>query len=109
MIRMAVAEELGELGYTVLEAIDGKSALRVLQSRAQVDLLLTDVGLPGGMNGRQIADVAHTTSPDLKVLFISGYAENALIGEGQLDRGMAVLTKPFSLDELEKRIREMLA
>ncbi len=108
-IRMAVSEELGDLGYTVLEAIDGKTALRALQSGAHVDLLLTDVGLPGGMNGRQIADAARTTIPNLKVLFITGYAENAMIGNGQLEPGMAVLTKPFALDELGVRIREMLS
>ncbi|KQP47629.1 hypothetical protein ASF44_23430 [Pseudorhodoferax sp. Leaf274] len=108
-IRMAVTDELGELGYTVLEASDGKTALRALQSGAHIDLLLTDVGLPGGMNGRQIADAARTALPGLKVLFITGYAENAMIGDGQLEPGMAVLTKPFSLEELGIRIREMLS
>ena len=107
-IRMAVVDELGELGYTVLEASDGKTALRALRSGAHIDVLVTDVGLPGGMNGRQIADAARTLLPDLKVLFITGYAENAMIGNGQLEAGMAVLTKPFSLDELGARIREML-
>lgn len=80
-IRMAVAEELSDLGCTVMEDIDGKTALRALQSGAHVELLLTDVSLPGGMAGRLIAD-ASRTSPNFKVLFIRGYAENSMIGKG---------------------------
>jgi CheY-like chemotaxis protein len=83
-VRMLVAEVLEELGYIPIEASDGASGLRILQSDARVDLLVTDVGLPGGMNGRQLADAARTTRPDLKVLFITGYAENAVIGNGHL-------------------------
>ena len=82
-----------------IEASDGPSGLRVLQSDARIDLLITDVGLPGGINGRQLADAARTTRPDLKVLFITGYAENAIIGNGQLAPGMRVLTKPFVMDD----------
>jgi CheY-like chemotaxis protein len=74
-----------------------------------VDLLVTDVGLPGGMNGRQLADAALVRRPDLKVLFITGYAESAVIGEGQLKPGMHVLTKPFSLETLGSRISEIIA
>jgi CheY-like chemotaxis protein len=74
-----------------------------------VDLLVTDVGLPGGMNGRQLADAARVRRPDLKVLFITGYAESAVIGEGQLKPGMHVLTKPFSLETLGSRISEIIA
>ena len=70
--------------------------------------LITDVGLPGGLNGRQLADAARTTRPDLKVLFITGYAENAIIGNGQLAPGMRVLTKPFVMTTLAERIAEMI-
>ncbi len=78
-VRMLVMEVLGELGYAAIEAADGASGLRVLLSDARVDLLVTDVGLPGGMNGRQMADAARINRPDLKVLFITGYAENGVI------------------------------
>ena len=70
---------------------------------------MTDVGLPGGLNGRQMADAARAVRPDLKVLFITGYAENALLTNGQLETGMAVLTKPFTVEALAARIREMIA
>ena len=77
--------------------------------RAHGDLLVTDVGLPGGMNGRQMADAARVTRPALKVLFITGYAENAAVGNGHLEPGMEVLTKPFAMEALASRIREMIA
>ncbi|PIU07003.1 ATP-binding protein, partial [Methylobacterium sp. CG09_land_8_20_14_0_10_71_15] len=108
-VRMLVTDVLGELGYTAVEAADAAGGLRVLQSGARIDLLVTDVGLPGGLNGRQMADAARATRPDLKVLFITGYAENALLTNGQLEPGMAVLTKPFAVDALATRIREMIA
>ena len=107
-IRMLVTETLEDLGYAAIEAADGVSGLRVLQSDAQIDLLVTDVGLPGGMNGRQMADAARARRPDLRVLFITGYAENAVIGNGQLEAGTHVLTKPFAMDALAVRIREMI-
>jgi CheY-like chemotaxis protein len=81
----------------------------VLQSDVRIDLLVTDVGLPGGMNGRQMADAARVSRPGLKVLFITGYAENAAVGNGHLEPGMAVLTKPFVIEALGLRIREMIA
>ena len=108
-VRMLVTEVLNDLGYTSIEAVDARAGLLVLQSDVRIDLLVTDVGLPGGMNGRQMADAARVKRPDLKVLFITGYAENALIGNGQLEPGMAVLTKPFSVDALGVRIREMIS
>jgi CheY-like chemotaxis protein len=108
-IRMVIAEVLEEAGYAAIEASDGPSGLRVLQSNAKVDLLITDVGLPGGMNGRQVADAARVFRPDLKVIFITGYAENAVVRDGRLDKGMAVVTKPFAMDELARKIREMMA
>ena len=107
-IRMLVTDILEELGYQSLEAEDGQEGLAILQSEARVDLLITDVGLPGGMNGRQMADAARLVRPDLKVLFITGYAENAVIGNGQLDPGMHVMTKPFELDSLGRRIKELI-
>ncbi len=86
-VRVLVTDVLEEMGYTALEASDGAGGLRMLQSDARVDLLVTDYGLPGGMNGRQMADAARTKRPDLKVLFITGFAENALFNNGQLERG----------------------
>jgi len=106
-VRMLVTEVLEEHGYSGIEASDGPSGLRVLESDAPIDLLITDVGLPGGLNGRQLADAARMTRPDLKVLFITGYAENAIIGNGQLAPGMRVLTKPFVMATLAERIAEM--
>ena len=107
-IRMLLADVLNGQGYAAIEAEEGATALRILQSDARVDLLITDVGLPGGMNGRQLADAARVTRPDLKVLFITGYAENAIIGNAQLAPGMQLLTKPFVMEELAGRIRSMI-
>jgi PAS domain S-box-containing protein len=106
-VRMLINEVLEELGYTVLEAENGVSGLHILESNRRVDLLITDVGLPGGMNGRQLADAALVRRRDLKILFITGYAENAVLGEGHLRPGMHILTKPFSLDTLGRRIVEI--
>ena len=108
-VRMLVTEVLEDLGYAAIEAADGASGLRVLRSDARVDLLVSDVGLPGGMNGRQMADAARINRPDLKVLFITGYAENAIVGNGQLERGMHVMAKPFALEALASRIKELIA
>jgi PAS domain S-box-containing protein len=108
-VRTLINEVLDELGYQVLEADHGAAGLQILESSRRVDLLLTDVGLPGGMNGRQLADAALVNRPDLKVLFITGYAENAVIGAGHLKPGMHILTKPFSLETLGSRIREIIA
>ena len=107
-VRMLVAEILGDLGYTAIEAADGAAGLEVLQSEARIDLLVTDVGLPGGMNGRQVADAARVARPDLKVLFITGYAENAVLSHGHLDQGMHVLTKPFAMEALASKIKGLI-
>ncbi|WP_205678472.1 PAS domain S-box protein [Brevundimonas vesicularis] len=107
-VRMLVAEILHELGYQCIEASDGVAGLKLLQSGARIDLLVTDVGLPGGMNGRQMADAARIDRPDLNVLFITGYAENAVVGNGHLDPGMHVMTKPFAMEALGSRIRELI-
>jgi len=81
----------------------------VLRSDVRIDLLVTDVGLPGGMNGRQVADAGRAVRPELRVLFITGYAENAVLSHGQLDPGMHVLTKPFAMEALASRIKQLIA
>ncbi len=106
-VRMLVTEVLGDLGYTAIEAADGPAGLRILHSEARVDLLVTDVGLPG-MNGRQLAEAGRAFRPGLKVLYITGYAENAVLNHGHLDPGMHVLTKPFAMDALASRIKELI-
>ncbi|MCR0983295.1 hybrid sensor histidine kinase/response regulator [Roseomonas populi] len=107
-VRMLVTEVLEDLGYTAIEAADGTAGLRVLRSDARIDLLVTDVGLPGGMNGRQLADAARELRPGLRILFITGYAENATVGHGLLEPGMHVLTKPFAMEALTTRIRDLI-
>jgi PAS domain S-box-containing protein len=108
-IRMLITEVLEGFGYGSIEAADGAGALRVFESGARIDLLITDVGLPGGMNGRQVADAARVQRPDLRVLFITGYAETAVVGNGQFEPGMQVLTKPFAMTELARRIKTLLS
>ncbi len=107
-VRMLIVEVLEEAGYVALEAEDGPSGLKILQSDARIDLLITDVGLPGGLNGRQVADAARLGRPDLKVLFVTGFAENAAVGNGHLDAGMEVITKPFVMNELANKITDMI-
>ena len=107
-VRMVIVDVLAELGYTVLEAKDGQSGLLVLESRTRIDLLVTDVGLPGGMNGRQLADAARQRRPDLKVLFVTGYAENAALGSGPLEHGMQVMTKPFAMNVFAARVQGII-
>jgi CheY-like chemotaxis protein len=107
-VRMLIGDTLAELGYEGLEAADAAAGLKILQSQAKIDLLITDVGLPGGMNGKQMADAARAARPDLKVLFITGYAENAAISNGHLEPGMHVMSKPFAMDTLAARIRSII-
>ena len=107
-VRMLVAEVLTDFGYETIEAEDGAEGLQALQAHGGIDLLVTDVGLPGGMNGRQLADFARQFRPEIKVLFITGYAEAAVIDKGHLEPGMHVLTKPFALKTLATRIRDIL-
>jgi PAS domain S-box-containing protein len=107
-VRELVVDVLNDLGYRALEAVDGPSSLPILRSTARIDLLVTDVGLPG-MNGRQVADAAREHRPDLKVLFITGYAENAAMANGFLAPGMEMMTKPFAVDALAARIRDMIS
>ena len=105
-LRAMAAEYLRDLSYTVLETGDGPTALRLLRLGPHVDLLVTDVGLPGGMNGRQVADAARERRPGLPVLFITGHA--GLVLDGQLAPGMEVVGKPFALDTLAAKVRAML-
>jgi PAS domain S-box-containing protein len=108
VVRGVILEMLGEQGYRTLEAVDGPSGLRILRTDARIDLLVTDVGLPG-MNGRQLADQARETRPELKILFITGYAESAAMSEGFLQPGMEMITKPFDLGNLSQRVRAMIS
>jgi signal transduction histidine kinase/ActR/RegA family two-component response regulator len=107
-LRVLLMDVLGDLGYTLIEASDSTAGLDMLNSDLRIDLLISDVGLPGGMNGRQMADAARERRPDLKTLFITGYAEGALVGNGGLGPGMEVLTKPFAIDTLASRVRAMV-
>ncbi len=108
-VRMLVVEVLSDLGYAVIEANDGTEGLALLRSAARIDLLVTDVGLPGVMNGRQVADAGRELRPGLKVLFITGYAESSVFAEGQVDARTQVLTKPFTVETLGSRISGMIA
>jgi len=107
-VRLLLTDVLGDLGYTLIEAADSLTGLKLLQSDVDIDLLITDVGLPGGMNGRQMADAGREVRPGLKTLFITGYAESAALGNSSLGAGMQVLTKPFSIDILATRVLELL-
>ena len=107
-VRTYSVEILRELGYRVVEAHDGPSALRLLERQARVDLLFTDVVLPGGMTGAQVASQARELRPDLKVLFTTGYARNAIIHQGRLDKGVQLITKPFGSAELAAKVRDVL-
>ncbi|MBL8270862.1 MAG: response regulator [Steroidobacter sp.] len=107
-VRMLITDALGDLNYTCIEAADGRAGLDILESNRQIDLLITDVGLPGGLNGRQVADAALLLRPELKVLFITGYAENAAFNHGHIGPGMELLTKPFAIDDLGRRVERML-
>ena len=99
---------VGELGYRVLTAGDADAALKVLDAHPEVNLLFTDVGLPGGRNGRQLADEARRRHPPLKVLFTTGYARDAIVHGGRLDPGIEVVFKPFRYSELALKIRRVL-
>jgi CheY-like chemotaxis protein len=93
----------------VREAGDGQSGLQIMESGARIDLLLTDIGLPGGMNGRQLADAARQRRPDLKVLFLTGYAESVAAGNDGMEQGMEIMTKPFALDKLVAKVKGMIS
>ena len=107
-VRDYTVEMVGDLGYSVLSASDGASALRLLDSNREISLLFTDVGLPGGMNGRQLAEQALRRQPRLKVLYTTGYARNAIVHQGRLDSGVEVIFKPFTYSDLATKIRRVL-
>jgi PAS domain S-box-containing protein len=107
-LRLLLAEMLKEAGYTVIEAANGHEGLNILQSQQHIDLLVSDVGLPGNMNGRQMADAARALRPGLKVLFITGYAEHAVIRNGALAPGMQFMIKPFALDAFLVKVSSLL-
>jgi len=107
-VRSYSCDTLRELGYVVLEAENGRVALRMLEAHPHVRLLFTDVGLPGGMNGRQLADEARRQRQGLKVLFTTGYARNAIVHGGRLDPGVELITKPFSQAALAAKLRDIL-
>jgi CheY-like chemotaxis protein len=107
-VRTYSKEVLRELGYSTLEAATGSAALRVLEQHPEIALIFTDVGLPGGMNGRQLADEARRRRPDLKILFTTGYARNAIVHEGRLDPGVQLVTKPFTSAAIGAKLRDIL-
>jgi len=106
-VRVLVSQVLSELGYAFVEAGDADGALPIIESSQRIDLMISDVGLPG-MNGRQLAEIGRQVRPDLKVLFITGYAEHAAVRGGFLDPGMQLITKPFTFDLLTAKVREMI-
>ena len=106
-VRMLILEVLRDLNYSAIEASDPEQAIAALNKRHQIDLMVSDVGLPG-MNGRQLAEIARTGRPHLKVLFMTGYAADAAVRRDFLEPGMEMLTKPFGLDALTEKIREMI-
>jgi signal transduction histidine kinase len=108
VVRDLVIDVLRELGYRVLEAVDGPSGLQIIESEARVDLLVTDIGLPG-LNGHQLADAARRRRAGLKILFITGYAHNAAMGNRSLEPGTQIITKPFAIETFASRVRQMLA
>jgi PAS domain S-box-containing protein len=107
-VRTHSVECLRELGYRVVEAHDGPSALRLLERQPKVDLLFTDVVLPGGLTGAEVAAQARELRPPLKVLFTTGYARNAIIHHGRLDPGVQLITKPFTFNDLAAKVRDVL-
>ncbi|MGE3303084.1 MAG: ATP-binding protein [Hyphomonadaceae bacterium] len=108
LVRMLIVDVLSELGYAIYEARDAQAALTVLDSPKRLDLMVSDVGLPG-MNGRQLADIARKQRPELKILFLTGYAEHAAVRSGFLETGMDLMTKPFAVEALSEKIRAMLS
>ena len=107
VVRSLIVEVLGELGYQAVEAHDGPTGLERLRTMERIDLLVTDIGLPG-LNGRQVADAGRAMRPGLRVLFMTGYAENAALAAGFLEPGMSMITKPFAMEALATQIRTII-
>ena len=108
LVRMLVTDVLRELGYAAIEAVDGSQGLKILRSAVRIDLLITDIGLPGGMDGGQVAEAARKLRPAVKILFITGFAEKAVLSHGHIEAGMSVLTKPFAMEALASRVKGLL-
>jgi len=108
LISQQLSSQLTDLGYSVLAAPAGAAALAILKERRDIDLLLTDIILPGGMNGQQVAEAAKAINPQLKLLYTSGYSENAIIHHGRLAPGTELLSKPYRRSELALKIRQVL-
>ena len=107
-LRIYTVETLSELGYCVLSASNAKAAMDILKREDLVHLLFTDVVMPGGVNGRQLADEAVRIRPALKVLFTTGYTRNAIVHHGRLDAGVELISKPYSFDDLSAKVRTVL-
>jgi CheY-like chemotaxis protein len=107
-VRQYVVSQIRDLGYQVIEAADGRQARLILDGDASIDLLFTDVVMPGGMTGRQLADAAKERRPTLRTLFTSGYTENSIVHQGRLDPGVHFLAKPYRRQELARKLREAL-
>jgi PAS domain S-box-containing protein len=107
VVRLIIVEVLEELGFDVLVAADGPSGLELIEASPAIDLLITDIGLPG-LNGRQVAEAARLTRSTLKILFMTGYAEAAAMSEGFLAPGMEMITKPFAIENLAARVRQLM-
>jgi CheY-like chemotaxis protein len=109
MVRDMVVMQLQNLGYRIVSAVNGSEALEVLKREGGFDLLFTDVVMPGGLNGHQLADEARKLSPSLRVIFTSGYAETAVVHDRRLDQGVHLLSKPYRRSDLAMKIRDALA
>jgi CheY-like chemotaxis protein len=107
-VRAFVSGQLRDLGYRVIEAADGPQAQQILDGDQPIDLLFTDVVMPRGVTGRQLAEAARARRPGLKAVFTSGYTENSIVHQGKLDKGVSFLSKPFRRQELALKIRETL-
>jgi CheY-like chemotaxis protein len=108
LVRDFVCNQLLVLGYKVLTAGNAEEALKILRSDEKIDLLFTDIVMPGDLNGRQLADEAQKLRPGLKILYTSGYTENAIVHHGRLDPGVQLLSKPYRRNELAQKIRNVL-
>jgi CheY-like chemotaxis protein len=108
LVRVHLMGQLRHLGYRVLGASDAETALEHLRGSRHIDLLLTDVVMPGGMNGQQLANKALEIRPDLRILLTSGYAESAMVHHGRLDPGVEMLPKPYRRQELAAKVRQVL-
>ncbi len=107
-VRTLAVTLLGDLGYEVMEAGDGASAIAAMKSRSRIDLLFTDVILAGGMSGPEIAAEAKCIQPAMRILFMSGYPSEAMIRRGELEQGADLLNKPFRKADLARKVREVL-